>query len=211
MQPLDVLTGLAAPYPRANADTDTIIRIERCTRTPREQMGQYAFEMERFAADGTDNAAFVLNQPRYRGAKILVAGANFGCGSSREMAVWAIAGLGIRCVIAPSFGEIFYNNCFQNGVLAIVLPADAVSTLIAHLADQTHEPVLTVDLVQQRIECAGGAPRIEFAIDPLRREALLHGLDAIELTLKMVDRIDAFEARDSQARPWIYATGAAHR
>ena len=116
-----VLRAVAAPFPFANVDTDRIIRVERCVRTPRDELGRWAFETERFAADGRERDSFVLHRPPFRGARVLVAGENFGCGSSREMAVWAIAGMGIRCVIAPSFGEIFFGNCFQNGVLPIRL------------------------------------------------------------------------------------------
>src|ERR1700712_5963232 len=126
MRKFETLNAVAAPYPFANVDTDRIIRIERCARTPREEMGRWAFEVERFLPDGSDNPAFVLNRAPFREAHVLVADENFGCGSSREMAVWAIEGMGIRCVIAPSFGEIFFGNCFQNGVLPIRLPADTV-------------------------------------------------------------------------------------
>ena len=123
------LTAVAAPFPQKNVDTDFIIRVERCTGTPREQLGKYAFEMARFLPGGAENPDFVLNQPRYRGAQILICGAFFGTGSSREMAVWAIAGMGVRCLIAPSFGQIFFGNCFQNDVLPIALPEATVAAL----------------------------------------------------------------------------------
>ena len=123
MNKFTTLTAIAAPFPQKNVDTDLIIRIERCTGTPKEELGQYAFEMARFLPDGARTRTSSLNQPRYRGAQILVCGEFFGTGSSREMAVWALAGMGIRCLIAPSFGQIFFGNCFQNGLLPIVMPA----------------------------------------------------------------------------------------
>ena len=130
MQKFQILSAIAAPFPKKNVDTDTIIRIERCTGTPREEIGKYAFEMARFLKDGGENPDFVLNRPRYRGAKILVCGEFFGTGSSREMAVWALAGMGIRALIAPSYGQIFYSNCFQNGLLPLVLPSNEVDGLM---------------------------------------------------------------------------------
>jgi 3-isopropylmalate/(R)-2-methylmalate dehydratase small subunit len=207
MDKFEVLRAVAAPYPFANVDTDRIIRIERCARTPRAEMGRWAFEMERFNADGSDNAGFVLNRPPFRGAGILVADENFGCGSSREMAVWAVAGMGIRCVIAPSFGEIFAGNCFQNGVLPIRLPAAVVAGFQARLVEATPDTsqraTLTVDLQQQLIFTSWGDP-VPFQVEPLRREALLEGLDPIGVTLKRVAAIDAFEARQRIARPWVW-------
>jgi 3-isopropylmalate/(R)-2-methylmalate dehydratase small subunit len=207
MQKFDELTAVAAPYPFANVDTDRIIRIERCARTPREEMGNWAFEMERFTKDGSDNPEFVLNREPFRGAGILVADDNFGCGSSREMAVWAVAGMGIRCVIAPSFGEIFFGNCFQNGVLPIRLPADDVARLQQRLAEATPDTperaTLTVNLREQQI-LTPWSERIPFAVEPLRREALLEGLDPIGITLKRSAAIDAFQVRQRAARPWVW-------
>ena len=207
MQKFETLTAVAAPYPFANVDTDRIIRIERCARTPREQMGRWAFETERFGPDGGERADFVLHREPFRSAQILVAGDNFGCGSSREQAVWAIAGLGIRCVIAPSFGEIFHGNCVQNGVLPIRLPAQSVTDLLAMLAAATvatpERATLTVDLLQQRIDTPNGST-IAFEVNPLRREALIEGLDSIALTLKRTARIDAFQARQRHTRPWVW-------
>jgi 3-isopropylmalate/(R)-2-methylmalate dehydratase small subunit len=217
MDPFRTLTAVAAPYPHANVDTDRIIRIERCARETRETMGRWAFETERFLAavpgqTGSDepvpDPAFVLNRPPFSEARILVAGENFGCGSSREMAVWAIAGLGIRCVIAPSFGEIFAGNCFQNGLLPIRLPRAAVETLLARLAavegGAPDAATLTVDLEAQCIDAPG--ERIAFEVEPLRRRALLDGLDDIGLTLKALPRIEAFQARDRERRPWVWRT-----
>jgi 3-isopropylmalate/(R)-2-methylmalate dehydratase small subunit len=207
MQKFEVLTAVAAPYPQTNVDTDRIIRIERCTRTPREQMGLWAFEMERFDAHGSENPAFPTNRAPFRGAGILVAGENFGCGSSREMAVWAIAGMGIRCVIAPSFGEIFFGNCFQNGLLPIRLAPETVERMLARLAaapaDDPRQAALTVDLAACRITTPWGEA-IPFEVEPLRRQMLLEGLDPIGLTLERAGQIDAFQARDRERRPWVH-------
>ena len=207
MRKIDIVSGIAAPYPFANVDTDRIIRIERCARTPREEMGRWAFEMERFDSDGRERADFILNRPPFRDARILVAGENFGCGSSREMAVWAVDGLGIRCVIAPSFGEIFFGNCFQNGILPIRLPAAIVDKLQRHLAgvgpQASEQAVLTVDLRRQVIATPWGE-QLPFEVEPRGREALLQGLDPIGLTMTRSASIDAFEARQRVDRPWIW-------
>jgi 3-isopropylmalate/(R)-2-methylmalate dehydratase small subunit len=205
MRKFETVTAVAAPYPFANVDTDRIIRIERCARTPREEMGAWAFEMERFLADGGENPDFVLHRAPFRGAGVLVAGENFGCGSSREMAVWAVAGLGIRCVIAPSFGEIFFGNCFQNGVLPIRLPVATVQGLQQQLSDAStpERATLTVDLRRQRIATPAGQ-EIAFEVEPLRRQALLEGLDAIGVTLTRAPAIAAFQQRQRAARPWVW-------
>jgi 3-isopropylmalate/(R)-2-methylmalate dehydratase small subunit len=192
----ETLTAVAAPLLQKNVDTDFIIRVERCTGTPREQLGAYAFEMARFLKDGSPNPDFVLNQPRYQGAQILVCGEFFGTGSSREMAVWALAGMGIRCLIAPSYGQIFYGNCFQNGLLPIVLPAAQVAAL-ANQAESGRR--ITVDLARQTIN-----DTIPFDVSPRRKHMLLDGLDEIGLTLAMEPKIAAFEAADRSRRPWIY-------
>ena len=210
MRKFETVTGIAAPYPFANIDTDRIIRIERCARTPRDEMGRWAFEMERFAADGSENPDFVLNRAPFRDAQILVAGENFGCGSSREMAVWAVGGLGIRCVIAPSFGEIFFGNCFQNGILPIRLPATAVESIQQRLSGATaqapEQAVLVVDLERQLLS-TGWGEQLPFEVDPRGREALLEGLDPIDLTLKRSAAIDAFEAKQRLERPWVWEAG----
>jgi 3-isopropylmalate/(R)-2-methylmalate dehydratase small subunit len=207
MEKFEVLRAVAAPFPFAHVDTDRIIRVERCVRTPRAELGRWAFETERFAADGSERSDFVLHRAPFRGAGILVAGENFGCGSSREMAVWAVAGLGIRCVIAPTFGEIFFGNCFQNGVLPIRLAAAQVAELQSRLAlaspEQPELATLTVDLRRQSIASPWGKP-LSFAVERLRREALLQGLDAIGATLRRSAAIDAFQARQRGARPWIW-------
>lgn len=207
MDKFETLTAVAAPYPFANVDTDRIIRIERCARTPREEMGRWAFEIERLDEAGNERPDFVMHREPFRQAQIFVADDNFGCGSSREQAVWAVAGLGIRCVIAPSFGEIFYGNCVQNGVLPIRLPQGTVTALLEALSHATasipERAVLTVDLLEQQITLPDGAC-IAFEIEALRREALLEGLDPIALTLKRTASIDAFQARQRQTRPWVW-------
>jgi len=198
MDKFTVLTAVAAPFPRDNVDTDTIIRIERCTGTPKEELGRYAFEMARYLPDGADNPDFVLNQPRYRGAQILVCGEFFGTGSSREMAVWALAGMGIRCLIAPSFGQIFYGNCFQNGVLPITLPPATAAALMRQASDPAAGP-FSVDLGRQTIN-----GDIGFEIGVRRRKMLLEGLDEIALTLAMDAKIAAYQTADRERRPWIH-------
>ena len=192
------LSAVAAPFLKKNVDTDLIIRIERCTGMPKEELGKYAFEMVRFLSDGAENPEFILNQPRYRGAQILVCGEFFGTGSSREVAVWALASFGIRCVIAPSFGQIFFNNCFQNGLLAIVLPQAAVDALANSAAAPAAKP-FTVDLEAQTINGS-----VRFDIAPRNRKMLLEGLDEIGLTQAMEPKIAAFQAADRKRRPWIY-------
>ena len=189
---------MAAPFLKKNVDTDLIIRIERCTGMPKEELGKYAFEMVRFLPGGAENPDFVLNQPCYRGAQILVCGEFFGTGSSREVAVWALASLGVRCVIAPSFGQIFYNNCFQNGLLAIVLPQAAVDALAKAAAAPGANP-FTIDLEAQTINGS-----VHFDVAPRNKKMLLEGLDEIGLTLAMEPKIAAFQAADRKRRPWIY-------
>ena len=198
MNKFTTLCAVAAPLPGKNIDTDFIIRIERCTGTPRDEIGCYAFEMARFLPGGAENPDFVLNQPRYRGAKILVCGEFFGTGSSREMAVWALAGMGIRCLIAPSYGEIFFGNCFQNGLLPIVLPSDTVESLAQQAAAPGAQP-FTVDLEKQTINGS-----VAFDVAPRRRKMLLEGLDEIGLTQALEPKIAAFQAADRVRRPWIY-------
>lgn len=202
MDAFTTLTATAAPLPRANVDTEVIIPINRLIDFRRGQLGPYCFEPWRYDADGRPDAAFVLNDSRYRDARILVAGANFGCGSSREHAVWALWDYGIRVVVAESFGDIFRANCFQNGLLPIALPAADIARVFAALAVAT-EPTITVDLVANRIGLPGGET-LTFSIDPQRREALLEGLDEVGLTLRLADAIRAFEARDRDERPWAY-------
>jgi 3-isopropylmalate/(R)-2-methylmalate dehydratase small subunit len=197
MEKFSTLTAVAAPFPQKNVDTDFIIRIERCTGTPKDEVGRFAFETARFLPGGADNPDFVLNQPRYRGAQILVCGAFFGTGSSREMAVWAIAGTGVRCLIAPSFGQIFFGNCFQNGLLPIVLPEPTVDGL---MRDASSGRAFEIDLQNQTVNGS-----IRFEIAPRAKKMLLEGLDEVGLTLAMEPKIAAFQAADRVRRPWIYS------
>jgi 3-isopropylmalate/(R)-2-methylmalate dehydratase small subunit len=200
MEKVSLITGAAVPLLRENVDTDMIIRIERMTGTTRASMGQWALESLRFHPDGSVDTACVLNRKAFERAPILLAGANFGCGSSREAAVWALMGAGLRCVIAPSFSEIFAGNCFQNGLLPVVLPDSALQELARLCADAA--PV-TVDLKRQIVQAPGGVV-FGFAIDQRRRAALLGGLDEIAQTMLAVDDIAAFQRRDRLDRPWIW-------
>jgi len=202
MEKFTRLTAVAAPLLQRNVDTDVIIRIERLITLDRKELGPHAFAPLRYRADGSENPDFVLNRRPYRDAKILIAGENFGCGSSREGAVWALWGMGLRSVIAPSFGDIFFNNCFQNGLLPIVLEAVTVERL-AKLVEAAPGTPLTVDLDASVIQTPAGE-RIPFAADPGRRAALLAGLDEIGQTLQRDGEIADFQARDRQSRPWIY-------
>lgn len=198
MEKFTSLSAIAAPFAQRNVDTDTIIRIERCTGTPKAQLGRFAFEMARYLPGGAENPDFVLNQPRYRNARILVCGEFFGTGSSREMAVWALAGMGIRCLIAPSFGQIFQGNCLQNGVLAITLPPATVSALMQRASAPGAAP-FAVDLEQQSVN-----GDIRFEIGARHKKMLLEGLDELGLTLALEPKIAAFQNADRQRRPWIY-------
>jgi len=201
MEKFTVLKGVAAPLMLANVDTDCIIPMARLTRFGRGELGPWAFESLRYLPDGSENPQFILNQAHWRGTRILLAADNFGCGSSRETAVWALWELGLRCVIAPSFGDIFYGNCFQNGMLPLRLPAAEVEALAAESRQGATE--VSIDLEAQQIVTAAGRT-IHFDIDPGRREALLQGLDAICLTLRYAAEIDAFQARARVRRPWLY-------
>lgn len=201
MQPLTIVTGAAAVLPLANVDTDVIIRIERLTQGDQNAIGQYAFEALRYKPDGSENPDFPLNRAHWRDAPILLAGPNFGCGSSREGAVVALAQKGFRVIVAHSFGDIFYSNCFQNGVLPIRLPEQEVLALMA-LSEAADKP-FTVDLTHQLlIDNAGGEH--PFQIDPLRREGLLAGLDDIGLSLRDESVIAAWQLADQSRRPWIW-------
>ncbi|MGZ6986911.1 MAG: 3-isopropylmalate dehydratase small subunit, partial [Ilumatobacteraceae bacterium] len=204
MNPITTVTGIAVPVPRANIDTDVLIRIDRLIEHPPDELGEYLFESWRMAPDGNPDPAFPLNKPKYHGAVVLLAGENFGCGSSREHAVWALGAFGFRVVIAPSFGDIFSQNAFQNGLLTIVLPADEVTRIVAELQGDL-EPTMTVDLVAQVVSTPSGQT-VEFEIDAERRHALLEGLDDIGLTMMYDAQINAFERGDRQRRPWNYRT-----
>jgi 3-isopropylmalate/(R)-2-methylmalate dehydratase small subunit len=199
MDKFSTLTAIAAPFPKKNVDTDLIIRIERCTGMPKEELGKYAFEMARTLPNGDEDSSFLFNQPRYRNPEIIVCGEFFGTGSSREVAVWALASMGVRCVIAPSFGQIFFNNCFQNGLLAIVLPQPAVDDLMEKASQPDAKP-FTIDLANQTINGS-----VHFEVAPRNKKMLLEGLDEIGLTLAMEPKIAAFQAADREKRPWIYS------
>ena len=202
MEKFTKLTGVAAPMDVINVDTDQIIPKLHLRTIKRTGLGKVLFDDLRFHPDGTEKPGFILNQAPYRDAKILVAGDNFGCGSSREHAPWALLDFGIRCVISTSFADIFYNNCFKNGILPIAVSADELGALMADTCDRENA-VLTVDLHAQEITRPNGAT-VSFAIDEFRRECLLDGLDDIGLTMQKVDRIDAFEATQRERQPWLY-------
>ena len=192
MQPFVTHTGIVAPMDRVDVDTDQIIPKQFLKRIERTGFGQFLFFDHRFRDDGTPNPEFVLNRPEYGGASILVAGRNFGTGSSREHAPWALLDFGFRCIIAPSFADIFYNNCFQNGVLPVVLPQETIDRIMV-AAMETSGYTLTVDLEAQRVWDSDEEEVVGFDIDPFRRESLLKGLDDIGLTLQLEHKIDAFE------------------
>jgi 3-isopropylmalate/(R)-2-methylmalate dehydratase small subunit len=207
MKAVTLIRGAAAPLLRNNIDTDLIIRIERISQLKRGQLGPWLFETLRYQGVGPESGErddFILNQPAFREARIILGGQNFGCGSSREMAVWALEEQGIECVIAPSFGDIFYNNCLQNGLLPIVLDAARIATL-ADVA-QSGE-LFEVDLRKLEIR----APRLEpiaFPFDPAQQAALLEGLDEIDQTLRLREQIARFRAADRQSRPWAWPNDA---
>jgi 3-isopropylmalate/(R)-2-methylmalate dehydratase small subunit len=200
MRPFTDLHAKAAPLDLANVDTDQIIPKQFLKTVDRDGLGKGLFYDLRFDGDGKPRADFVLNDPRYAGAGVLIAGENFGCGSSREHAPWALLDYGVRCVIAPSFADIFYGNCFQNGLLPIALPADAVQALMDEAKGGNH--VFAVDLATQSVTSPSGLV-FQFEIDPSRREKLLKGLDSIGETLQRAPDIDAYEARQGLARPWL--------
>ncbi len=202
MERFEMLTGIAAQLPMINVDTDKVIPKQYLKTIERTGLGRHLFDEMRYDADGQEVPDFVLNRPPYRQARILVSGANFGCGSSREHAPWALLDFGIRCVIAPSFADIFFNNCFQNGILPVALPQDQVDLLMAD-AELGANATLTVDLERQRITRPGGET-IGFDIDPFRKDCLMGGLDDIGLTLQKADRIDAYEAGQRLNQPWLW-------
>jgi 3-isopropylmalate/(R)-2-methylmalate dehydratase small subunit len=197
------LTGVAAPMPLINVDTDMIIPKQFLKTIQRSGLGKNLFDEMRYDQDGNENPDFVLNKPAYRNAEILVAGENFGCGSSREHAPWALLDFGIRCVIAPSFADIFFNNCFKNGILPIVLPQEQVDLLMDD-ASRGANAVVTVDLENQTISGPDGGT-IPFEVDPFRKHCLLNGLDDIGLTMEKDAAIDAYEAREAATTPWLQA------
>ncbi len=200
MQKFTTLTGIAAPFAEINVDTDKIIPKQFLKTILRTGLGKSLFHEQRYDASGREIADFVLNKPAYRKAQILVTGENFGCGSSREHAPWALLDFGIRCVIAPSFADIFYNNCFQNGILPIVLPQEDVDKLLDD-ASRGSNATVSVDLEKQEIRGPDGG-LIRFDLDPFKKHCLLNGLDAIGLTMAKGKAIDAFEAKAGKARAW---------
>jgi 3-isopropylmalate/(R)-2-methylmalate dehydratase small subunit len=203
MEKFNTLSGVAAPLDMMNIDTDMIIPKLHLRTIKRTGLGKVVFDELRFHTDGSEKPEFILNQEPYRGAKLLIAGDNFGCGSSREHAPWALLDYGIRCIISTSFADIFYNNCFKNGILPIAVSQAELDTLMADAADRDN-PVFTVDLDAKTITRPQGES-IRFNIDDFRRDCLLNGLDDIGLTLQKVDKIDAFEAAQRQQQPWLYA------
>ena len=201
MQKFDQLTGVAAPLDILNIDTDMIIPKQFLKTIKRSGLGKNLFDEMRYDRDGSEMADFVLNRAPYRQAEILVAGDNFGCGSSREHAPWALLDFGIRCVISTSFADIFYNNCFKNGILPIVVSPDERDALLADAA-ATENPELSIDLIAQTILRPNGAT-ISFEVDAFRKKCLLEGLDDIGLTMEKSDSIDDFELKRAQEQPWL--------
>jgi 3-isopropylmalate/(R)-2-methylmalate dehydratase small subunit len=201
MKKFDQLTGVAAPLNILNIDTDMIIPKQFLKTIKRSGLGANLFDEMRFTQDGEEIADFVLNREPYRGAEIIVAGDNFGCGSSREHAPWALLDFGIRCVISTSFADIFYNNCFKNGILPITVSADDRDALMADAAD-VENPELSIDLETQTIRRPNGV-EVSFEIDPFRKQCLLEGLDDIGLTLDKGGSIDSFEATRAEENPWL--------
>ena len=201
MEKFTKLTGIAAPLPMINVDTDKIIPKQFLRTIKRTGLSEGLFYEMRFDEAGQPKTGFVLDQPAYKDAQILVAGANFGCGSSREHAPWAILDAGIRCVIAPSFGDIFYNNCFKNGILPIQLPKEQVDLLMDD-AERGANAVVGIDLEKQEITGPDGGT-VHFEIDPFRKHCLLNGLDDIGQTLEKTGSIDAYEAKQKHTQPWL--------
>jgi 3-isopropylmalate/(R)-2-methylmalate dehydratase small subunit len=195
------LTGVAAPLPVVNIDTDMIIPKDYLKTIKRTGLGKGLFAEARYFEDGALNPDFVLNKPAYQNAKILVAGDNFGCGSSREHAPWALLDFGIRCVISTSFADIFYNNCFKNGILPIVVSQDDLDKLMDD-ASRGSNAVLTIDLEAQEISGPDGG-KVSFDIDPARKHIMLEGLDDIATTLKSDGAIASFETKMQTERPWL--------
>jgi len=200
MEKFTILTGVAAPLPLINVDTDMIIPKQFLKTIKRSGLGRNLFDEMRYDEQGNEIESFVLNQPQYREAAILVAGENFGCGSSREHAPWALLDFGIRCVIAPSYADIFFNNCFKNGILPIVLPQEEVDVLMAD-ASKGSNARMTVDLEAQTVTDSEGRA-YSFEVDAFRKHCLLNGLDDIGLTLEKAAAIDAFEAQHAARQPW---------
>ncbi|MDP6788412.1 MAG: 3-isopropylmalate dehydratase small subunit [Rhodospirillales bacterium] len=203
MEKFNRLTGVAAPLAMDNVDTDRIIPARFLKTIERSGLGKHLFNELRYSDDGSEKPDFVLNKPAYREARLLVTGDNFGCGSSREHAPWALLDFGIRCVIAPGFADIFFNNCFKNGILPIKLAPDVVGRLLK-AAESGANATMTVDLESQEITDPDGGT-IAFNVEAFRKHCLLNGLDDIGLTMQMSDRIDTFEKAQNTSQPWLYA------
>ena len=203
MQKFETISATAAPLPLQNIDTDMIIPKQFLKTIKRTGLREGLFYEMRYTVDGDKVQEFVLHQEPYTGAEMLLAHENFGCGSSREHAPWALLDFGIRCVIAPSFADIFYNNCFKNGILPVVLPREQVDALMQVAADPDHQ--ITVDLDAQKIRAQN--VEYDFDIDPFRKHCLQNGLDDIGLTLEKSANIDAYEAKQREATPWLAANG----
>ena len=201
MQKFDKLTGIAAPLNILNVDTDMIIPKQFLKTIKRSGLGANLFDEMRFTKEGAEIPDFVLNRAPYRESQIIVAGDNFGCGSSREHAPWALLDYGVRVVISTSFADIFYNNCFKNGILPIVVSADERDALMADASD-AENPMLKVDLMTQEIHRPNGAT-VSFDIDPFRKQCLIEGLDDIGLTLQKRSKIEAYEASRKNSHPWL--------
>ena len=201
MEPFKKLEGVAAPLNMINVDTDMIIPKQYLKTIHRTGLGKALFDEMRFNTDGSEKPDFVLNKPAYRNAKIIVADDNFGCGSSREHAPWALLDYGIRCVISTSFGDIFYNNCFKNGILPIKVSPEDLEKLFDD-AERGANATLSIDLEKQEIRGPDGG-MVKFEIDPFRKHCLLNGLDDVGLTMVKKDRIDAYEDKARTARPWV--------
>jgi len=202
MQKFTQLTGVAAPLDMINVDTDMVIPKQYLTTIERSGLGKGLFYEMRFDASGKENPDFVLNKKPYRNAKMLIAGDNFGCGSSREHAPWALLDYGISCVIAPSFADIFYNNCFKNGVLPLILPKAEVAKLMKQ-AENGANATFTVDLEKQTVAGPDGKT-VRFEIDAFKRHCMLNGLDDIGLTLQQAAKIEGFEGKQRASQPWLY-------
>jgi 3-isopropylmalate/(R)-2-methylmalate dehydratase small subunit len=201
MEKFEKVTGIAAPMPLVNIDTDMIIPKQFLKTIKRSGLGVNLFDEMRYDDNGNEIPDFVLNKPQYREAEILIAGDNFGCGSSREHAPWALKDFGIRAVVSTSFADIFYNNCFKNGILPIVLPQEAVDVLMKD-AEKGSNARMTIDLENQVVTSSDGET-FPFEVDSFRKHCLMNGLDDIGLTLEKAASIDSFEAKATQARPWV--------
>ena len=201
MEKFNSLTGVAAPLPLINTDTDMIIPKQFLKTIKRTGLGVNLFSEMRYKDDGSEKPDFILNQKAYRDTQVLVAGENFGCGSSREHAPWAINDFGIKCIIAPSFADIFYNNCFKNGILPIVLPPEEVDVLMKD-AEKGSNARISIDLETQTVTSSEGVA-FNFKVDPFRKHCLMNGLDDIDLTLEKKTSIQNFEQQAAVSRPWV--------